>query len=426
MKLALIVLGIVAVIGWLALGFLFASGPQPEIVVPAEVITKAGPLNISNTLITAWMVMAFLILLSLLATRAMKLVPSGVQNFVEAGVDFLVAQIEEIAGRENGRRFFSLVATIFLFVLVSNWFGLLPFFNAVGKTEDVGHEIFHEIEQHEEEGKPFKDEEKFAAWRVDDAGGVGLVKPRAGDFEFEVEAGASAGDALDEYTIALAEEFTDFEAGEVDHKAAVAAAQEALEQDPDAPKLVLAKAGDGEHHGVMSPALGVAVQGVEFPGQKLALVIPYFRGVYSDVNNTLALALISFVMVEFWGLQSLGLGYLKKFFNFSSPINAFVGVLELISELIRIISFAFRLFGNIFAGEVLILMLTFLVPFLFVDIIYGLELFIGFIQAAVFALLTLVFATMAVEHHGDDAHHQGHKGEDPSADAHHSAAARAS
>jgi F-type H+-transporting ATPase subunit a len=104
-------------------------------------------------------------------------------------------------------------------------------------------------------------------------------------------------------------------------------------------------------------------------------------------------------------MRSLGLGYLKKFFNFSSPINAFVGLLELLSEFIRIISFTFRLFGNIFAGEVLVLMLTFLMPFLLVDLIYGLELFVGFIQAAVFALLTLVFATMAVEHHGEEEHH---------------------
>lgn len=122
-------------------------------------------------------------------------------------------------------------------------------------------------------------------------------------------------------------------------------------------------------------------------------------------------------MIEFWGFQSLGFGYLKKFFNFSSPIAAFVGLLELLSEFIRVISFAFRLFGNIFAGEVLVLMLTFLMPFLLVDIIYGLELFVGFIQAAVFALLTLVFGVMAIEAHGDDDHHDG----SDAGDAHHAA-----
>ena len=187
----------------------------------------------------------------------------------------------------------------------------------------------------------------------------------------------------------------------------VRAAIAALNADGEAPKLLSGE----DHHGVPSAALGeeMIVGGIHFPGQKLALIIPLFRSVYSDVNNTLALALISFVMVEFWGLRTLGLGYLKKFFNFSGVIPFFVGILELLSEFIRIISFAFRLFGNIFAGEVLILMLTFLLPFLIVDIIYGLELFVGFIQAAVFALLTLVFAVMAVEHH--DEEHEAHAGE---------------
>ena len=87
-------------------------------------------------------------------------------------------------------------------------------------------------------------------------------------------------------------------------------------------------------------------------------------------------------------------------------IDIFVGVLELISELARMVSFTFRLFGNIFAGEVLLLMMGFLVPFVLVDIFYGLELFVGLVQAFVFAMLTLVFAQTAVTHHddGDEEH----------------------
>ena len=83
-------------------------------------------------------------------------------------------------------------------------------------------------------------------------------------------------------------------------------------------------------------------------------------------------------------------------------IDVFVGLLEFISELSRIISFTFRLFGNIFAGEVLLLMMTFLVPFVLADIFYALELFVGLIQAFVFAILTLVFAVSAVTVHGGD------------------------
>ena len=85
-------------------------------------------------------------------------------------------------------------------------------------------------------------------------------------------------------------------------------------------------------------------------------------------------------------------------------IDVFVGLLELVSELSRMVSFTFRLFGNIFAGEVLLIMMGFLVPLLVINIFYGLELFVGFIQAFVFAMLTLVFAQTAVSHHDDSGH----------------------
>ena len=410
--------GVVAVLGWIVLGLIVARGPQPEIIVPAEIITKIGFFNISNTLISAWTAMIILIGASFLATRAMKLIPSGAQNFFESAIELLVSQLEDIAGAKNTRRFFPVIATLFIFILLSNWMGLLPFFNAIGKTEDIGHHIFEEIEERHAEYEEFDEEiEHASGWLMDDTG-IGLVRPNADSAHFEMGATEAApvepGEALDKYVVFLAQTFTDFEVeGGDGHGPAevtpdmLVAAIAALNADPDAPKLL-----PGDHeHGVASAALGeeLVVGGIEFPGQKLALIIPLFRSAFSDANNTIALALIAFVMIEFWGLQTLGLGYLKKFFNFSGAIPFFVGILELLSEFIRIISFAFRLFGNIFAGEVLILMLTFLVPFLIVDIIYGLELFVGFIQAAVFALLTLVFAVMAVEHH--DEEHDDHEDE---------------
>lgn len=408
-------IGIVAVLGWVVLGLIVARGPQPEIIVPAEIITTLGPLNVSNTLISAWAAMVILAVVTFLGTRAMKLIPQGAQNFLESAVEFLVGQMEDIAGERNTRIFFPVIATFFLFILLSNWMGLLPFFNAIGKTEDIGHHIFHEIEEHEADHKPFTEEIGHASgWLMNKTGGIGLVPNGAGSAEFEMGASeadpVSPAEALDRYVVFLAETFTDFEAngeGAAPSAETLAEARAALAADPDAPKLL---PGEGAH-AVASAALGeeLVVGGIEFPGQQLALIIPLFRSVYSDVNNTIALALISFAMVEFWGLRALGFGYLRKFFNFSGVIPAFVGILELLSEFIRIISFAFRLFGNIFAGEVLILMLTFLLPFLIVDIIYGLELFVGFIQAAVFALLTLVFAVMAVEHHDEEG--EGHEGE---------------
>ncbi len=154
------------------------------------------------------------------------------------------------------------------------------------------------------------------------------------------------------------------------------------------------------------------VQPLEQGGNFSGLLAPFFRSVNTDINTPLALAIFSCIFVEFWGLSALGFGYLKKFFNFGkllrgNPmgiIDVFVGLLELVSELSRMVSFTFRLFGNIFAGEVLLIMMGFLVPLLVINIFYGLELFVGFIQAFVFAMLTLVFAQTAVSHHDDAGH----------------------
>ena len=130
------------------------------------------------------------------------------------------------------------------------------------------------------------------------------------------------------------------------------------------------------------------------------------RSAGTDLNFPLALALISFIFVEYWGIRSHGLGYFKKFFAIggllrlrpAGLIDAFVGFLELISEFVRIVSFTFRLFGNMTAGEILVVMITFLVPFVAVEFVFGLELLVGLIQAVIFASLTLVFLSVAVSH----------------------------
>ena len=130
------------------------------------------------------------------------------------------------------------------------------------------------------------------------------------------------------------------------------------------------------------------------------------RSAGTDLNMPLALALISFAFVEYWGFRSHGFGYLKKFFALGNLlrlrpaglIDAFVGFLELISELVRVVSFTFRLFGNMTAGEILVVMVTFLVPFVATQFVFGLELRVGLIQAIIFAGLTLVFLSVAVRH----------------------------
>ncbi len=126
-------------------------------------------------------------------------------------------------------------------------------------------------------------------------------------------------------------------------------------------------------------------------------LVPLFRSVNTDLNVTLALALISFVTIEITGIRALGLfTYIGKFINFKSPLAFIVGLIELGSELVRIISFSFRLFGNILAGEVLIAVVAYFVPYLLPSTIMGFEIFIGFVQAGIFALLTLLFIKLAV------------------------------
>lgn len=138
-----------------------------------------------------------------------------------------------------------------------------------------------------------------------------------------------------------------------------------------------------------------------------------FRSAATDMNMPMALALVSFVFVEFSGFRALGFRYLGKFIRVKDLlkgrptgfIDAFVGILEAFSEFVRIISFTFRLFGNMTAGEILVLVATFLVSFVATVFVYGLELLVGFVQALIFAGLTLVFATLAVTPHDHEESH---------------------
>ena len=132
---------------------------------------------------------------------------------------------------------------------------------------------------------------------------------------------------------------------------------------------------------------------------------PFLRVASTDLNFTIALALVSVIMTQVIGLRALGLHYLEKFFNFRAlargPMGLLdfaVGLLEIISELSKILSFSFRLFGNIFAGSVLLFVMGALAPPILFGF-YGLELFVGLIQAFVFGMLTMVFMAQATHHH---------------------------
>lgn len=123
------------------------------------------------------------------------------------------------------------------------------------------------------------------------------------------------------------------------------------------------------------------------------------RSVNSDLNMTLALALTSAVLTHAFAIYYLGFAdYLKKWFTLN-PIFLFVGLLELVGELTKIVSLSFRLFGNIFAGEVVLSTVSAIFAFVVPLPFYFLEIIVGFVQAAVFMMLTLVFMVLLSEKH---------------------------
>lgn len=332
----------VVMVALIVVGALFLSAPPAISVAPEHLFDIAG-VGITNTMFTSWVVVILLITTAFFAGRSMTVVPHGFSGAVEAVVGGFYGIVVGVAGEHNGRRFFWVIATIFFYVWISNYFGLLPFNGVIGKVEPGHGEKQVYFEQTNILGMPVA----YIPLNPDSCEGAECVHA--------AEAGVAAPKAA--ATHAHAEE--------------------------------------------------TRVSG---------LISPYFRSVNTDVNTPMAIALYSFVFVEFWGLSTLGLPYLTKFVNFggfkrgvlAGAIDVFVGLLEFISELSRTISFTFRLFGNVFAGEVLLIMITALVPLVLIQVFYGLELLVGLIQAFVFAMLTLVFAQTAIAHHGGDEHDDAH------------------
>jgi len=155
-------------------------------------------------------------------------------------------------------------------------------------------------------------------------------------------------------------------------------------------------------------------------GQYSDKLTPWVRPGTSDLNLTLALALVSVIVTQVLGFSTLGAKQqLSKYFNFKAlrhgfqgPIEFFVGLIELVTEISRILSFSFRLFGNIFAGSAVLAVFAWLLPFVSDAIFIPLELFVGFVQALIFALLTLVFLEIATTSHeevGDESEQEALK-----------------
>lgn len=352
----------------------------PYIQLPGEVYPGTqnwpiiGPIfgGITNTFmsaVVAWILILILIFSLRARSRTADEVPTGFYNFFEMIIEGAHNFAENIAGAKV-RDFFPYFMTIILIILITNWTALIPGWDSIGFWEH----------------KPHFQAEKAAK-------------------ALEAEA-AAAGEELSEEEI---EEFV-----------------HVTEEEIDAQNI-----GDLHVGPLLLRAEANCVAGVEpevnEEGQKVGrsceaadwTIVPFFRPGATDLNYTLAFALIAMVMVQYYGFKYLGgRGYLSKFFPFigkgygqevaKNPIKAIdpaVGLLELISEISKIISFAFRLLGNIFAGMVLLFVMSFLLPVANV-VFFGLEFFVGLIQALVFGLLTLIFMASASEsHHGDDHEH---------------------
>ncbi|HEY8171621.1 MAG TPA: F0F1 ATP synthase subunit A [Dehalococcoidia bacterium] len=388
----------------LAVGFLFFRSPKPIIEIKAETVGHIGFFPVVNTYVTSVTVVIVLVILAYFATRKATLIPHGFQNAVEGVVDAFYTICINTAGEKNAKRFFPVIMTIFTFIWIANWMALLPFFNAIGNVQEVNAHHFHE------EAQVFKT-----------SGALSLIMPNQKEVEFEVdEAPITA--IEDEITEAKAAGASESEIAELEH----AKEEVTLQQRQRAIDIQLPKAagldvdtsacdvleGEAKTECTDEAKLSAAPEAQEkldADGREIGILIPYFRSMNTDINSPLSIAIWAMIFIEFWGITTLGVfKYGAKFINFSSPIAFFVGILEFIAEIARIISFTFRLFGNMLAGEILLLVMTFLAPFLVALPFYALEVFVGLIQAFVFAMLTLVFGVLAVSLHEEHDEHGGH------------------
>ncbi|MEZ4515481.1 MAG: F0F1 ATP synthase subunit A [Chloroflexota bacterium] len=342
--------------------------PGTEGLMPKFLFNETGFTNTFASTLLAWGVILLLIVVLRARSRTADEVPTGFYNLFEWVLEIAYNFAQNIAGPKV-KEFFPYFMSFILIILVSNWMGLIPGFDSVGQFEHkphfVGLEAAKEAEtQAEEDGTPLSAED--AEHVIHEAA--------------LVEDEANAWDLRDGLFLIRAD-------GNVDETTPVQTDDEgrAVGRNPDAADWT---------------------------------IVPFFRPASTDLNMTLAFALIAMFMVQFFGFKHLGFSYLQKFFPFlekgwvdkvaQNPITAIdpaVGLLELVSEVSKILSFSFRLLGNMFAGMVLLFVMGYILSVLNIAF-FGLELFVGVIQAVVFGLLALIFMNSATEsHHAEEESH---------------------
>ena len=401
----LILIGLIVVVGvfclWLPFVLLPGAGigvALPVIFVPGEVLVRdffGSGVHLTNTLVGMFAadLVVLLILGGLLLRGGVKAIPGRLQSLLEMLVEYMYNLAKSVVGSRAGR-VFPLVMGIFLFLLIANWLELVPGVDSVGLLHCATPGL---------NGYPVNEEQVlgFNTLRVNsplDSGTRATIENYCAceltNFEHipehSVEQCAAVGYVNPEHS-----------AGEGAVEGAAAEGAAAGEGES-----VAATAGEGETTHAVDTA-GV--------NPNLFVVTSFVRAAATDLNLTVALALLAVVAVQVFGVWSLGPDYFQKFINMRALGNIaknpmgimdfIVGLLEIVSELSRVLSFAFRLFGNIFGGQVLLFVMAFLVATMLPVIFYAFELFVGVIQAFVFAMLTLSFIGGAMAGHGDDHGH---------------------
>lgn len=406
-----------------AFGGGFIGGAVPLILIPAELVTYIGDYQLTNTAVMFFAALLVLVVLTWLATRKLSEVPGRWQSLMEVMYEFFIGLAESTSGKA-GRIFLPVATAIFLVVLFSNWLGVVPVVGTIGRVETTQEFFFHKFEK--------KLEENHAEALLDGLHhDVGKNGEGLGDF---IESHADSKD-LQKYLGKTMEtygeeRFVVFDGGGVrilplgrgeDYKLSLIDIVAYDIDDPVHPTaedvVKIAQRVDGSVAPGVTPSTDFysanpgEYAGME--GKRVGLLVPYLRGSSTDLNMTLAIAIFAMVSVQFWGIKTLGVwGYWDKFVGNPfkrNPIDLFVGILELVGEFIKVISFTFRLFGNMFAGEILLIAMGFLFPLIGMIPFIGLELFVGFIQAIIFSVLTLMFGAFAImpHHHPEGDHHEG-------------------
>ena len=399
---------ILFVIGMIALSLVpFISPVRPYIQLPGEVwpgsqnwpffgTVLGGMTNTFASTLVAWLVVIILAVSLRAGSRTADEVPTGFYNFFEMVIEAAYNFAENIAGPKV-KDFFPWFMSFLLIILITNWMGLIPGWDSIGFWEFKPHfEAEKEISAIEDglAAAELAGEEDFARY-------VAGLEERF-HVEVHLENGHLSPETEEEIFHEIEHELDEENLGDLRVSGLLLRADKNADASIEEPET------DEEGRPV-----GYSTEAADWT------IVPVFRPGATDLNYTLAFAVIAMIMVQYYGFKYLGArDYLSKFFPFiakgwgqqvaKDPIKAIdpiVGILELVSEISKIISFAFRLLGNLFAGMVLLFVMAFLLPIANMAF-FGLEFFVGLIQAAVFGLLMLIFMVSATEsHHGDEEHH---------------------